>query len=322
MSVNEAFACNAKNGQIWQDAVLGFVVGDALGAPAEFGERWMRDMDPVKGMRSGGVFDVPEGGWTDDTSMVLATMDSLKNGFSREEIMNRFLAWYRCGEYSWSGRPIGVGKQILKALERYETERNLDTCGGCKETDNGNGSLMRILPVCLYGYEKQKNGELTLTETLDMIHQTSDLTHAHIRSKIACGLYYFILQAVLDEAGDIAERIQAGLDRGFEYYIQESEIEYYDRIRNLGEFRNAVCDEIRSSGYVVDTLEAVIWCLITAWTYKDSVLKAVNLGLDTDTIAALTGAVAGLYYGFENIPEEWLMVLKESDKIKKICHGM
>ena len=322
MSGREALACDGRTGQIWRDAVLGFAVGDALGAPAEFGERWMRDMDPVKEMRSGGVFDVPEGGWTDDTSMVLATMDSLQHGFSREDMMERFLAWYRRGEYSWSGRPIGVGKQMLKALERYEAERDLETCGGCAEEDNGNGSLMRILPVCLYGYLQQRAGKWTIREVLDRIHQTSALTHAHMRSKIACGLYCFIICEVLGGTGELAERIQTGLNRGFEYYQQEPEVRYYDRVRNLGELRILGRDEVRSSGYVVDTFEAVIWCLVMEDTYRDCVLKAVNLGLDTDTIAALTGAVAGLYYGCEKIPEEWMLALKDRDKIEEICHRM
>lgn len=141
---------------IWLNGIMGFAVGDALGAPVEFGERWMRDMDPVKEMRSGGIFDVPEGGWTDDTSMTIATLESLKNGFNPEDIMKRFLSWYRTGEYSWCGKPIGVGKQILRSLEQYEENGDINTCGCKTEMDNGNGSLMRMLPVCMYGYMKKK----------------------------------------------------------------------------------------------------------------------------------------------------------------------
>ena len=122
--------------RICLNGIMGFAIGDALGAPAEFGERWMRDMDPVKEMRSGGEFDVPEGGWTDDTSMTIATMESLKNGFDPEDMMKRFLSWYRTGEYSWCGKPIGIGKQVLRALEHYEQFGDIGTCGGRTEMDN------------------------------------------------------------------------------------------------------------------------------------------------------------------------------------------
>lgn len=305
--------------RIYLNGILGFAVGDALGAPAEFGERWMRDMDPVKEMRSGGVFDVPEGGWTDDTSMTVATLESLKNGFDPEDMMNRFLAWYRTGEYSWCGKPIGVGKQILKALERYEQSGDIEMCGGRTETDNGNGSLMRILPICLYGYLKQKNGECSTEDVIQMLHRTSTITHSHMRSKLACGLYYFLVEAVLDKRGDLRECIQEGLKRGFTYYDSEPELYYYERLKDLEWFCQLGRSEIKSSGYVVDTLEAVIWCLATSDAFRESLLKAVNLGLDTDTIAALAGGLAGLYYGYEEIPGEWLSVLKKRKELEELC---
>jgi len=301
--------------RIYLNGMIGFAVGDALGAPAEFGERWMRDMDPVKKMRSGGVFDVPEGGWTDDTSMTIATMESLKNGFDPEDMMKRFLSWYRTGEYSWCGKPIGIGKQVLKALEHYEQFGDIGTCGGRTEMDNGNGSLMRMLPVCLYGYEMQKRGKYGTDDVVRMIHQASELTHAHMRSKIACGLYYFLVEAILDNRGNLYECIRYGLKQGMEYYGSELELRFYERLKDLEWFCRLDRDEIRSSGYVVDTLEAVIWCLVTTNTFKESLLKAVNLGLDTDTIAALTGGLAGLHYGYEEIPGEWIEVLKMRDEL-------
>ncbi len=305
--------------QICLNGIMGFAIGDAIGAPAEFGERWMRDMDPVKEMRSGGVFDVPEGGWTDDTSMAIATLESLKNGFDLEDMMKRFLSWYRTGEYSWCGKPIGVGKQILKALECYEQSGDIRTCGGGTENDNGNGSLMRILPICLYGYLKQKNEECCTEDVIQMLHRTSSLTHSHMCSKVACGLYYFLVRAILDKRGELRECIRCGLMQGMEYYSSEPELRYYRRLKNLEWFCQLDRNEINSSGYVVDTLEAVIWCLATTDTFKESLLKAVNLGLDTDTIAALTGGLAGLFYGYDAIPKEWLDALKRKEELETLC---
>lgn len=301
--------------KIFLNGIMGFVVGDALGAPAEFGERWMRDLDPVKEMRSGGVFDVPPGGWTDDTSMTVATMESLKMGFSPVDMMNRFLSWYRTGEYSWCKKPIGVGKQILKALEHYEQNLDIHICGGADEIDNGNGSLMRILPVCL----QVKQGNYHIEDAIQRIHETSVLTHAHKRSLIACGMYYFIVSAILDGKEMFIERIQKGIDEAFRFYAQEPELEYYTRVRNLQEFRHVEREQISSSGYVIDTFEAVIWCLITTETFKECLLKAVNLGLDTDTIAAIAGGLAGLYYGYKEIPQEWLEVIKERERLEELC---
>ena len=136
----------------FRDGIIGLAIGDMLGAPVEFGERWMRDEDPVKGPRSGGIFDLPPGAWTDDTSMTLATLHSLKAGFDPQDLMNRFLAWLRTGAYTLDGEAIGIGKQILRSLEHYEAHGDLTACGGTGERDNGNGSLMRILPVCLYAH--------------------------------------------------------------------------------------------------------------------------------------------------------------------------
>lgn len=312
---------------IEKNGIWGFIVGDSMGAAVEFGERWMRDFDPVKDMRSGGMFEVPVGGWTDDTSMVLATLQSLKSGYHPANIMNEFVLWLRQGKYSFFPYPIGIGKQILRAIEAYEISRDIHTCGPCMEQDNGNGSLMRILPVCLYGYGKQKENAMTMEEVLDMIHEVSGLTHNHMRSKIACGLYYFMVYEILENHGTLVERMQSGLDKGFRFYRMENslnfgedvnrELSHFSRLRDLHIFRQEKRAQINSTGYVVDTLEAAVWCLITEDTYKNSILKAVNLGLDTDTIAAVTGGLAGLYYGYDEIPEEWISKVQRKDMIEE-----
>ena len=306
--------------RVYLNGIMGFAVGDALGAPAEFGERWMRDLDPVKEMRSGGVFDVPEGGWTDDTAMTIATLESLKHGFNPEDMMKRYLSWYRTGEYSWCGKPIGVGKQILRALERYEQTGEIVSCGGGTESDNGNGSLMRMLSICLYLYRKRKLEEVKITDVIRMIHEASGLTHAHRRSLIACGLYYFIVSAILWEEGTLAERIQTGINYGFTFYESEKELNAYGRLRNISDFQKIPREQISSTGYVVDTLEAVIWSLITTENFQECLLRAVNLGMDSDTIAAIAGGLAGLYYGYEEIPAEWLAVLKQKNELEELCH--
>lgn len=298
----------------FRDGIIGLAIGDMLGAPVEFGERWMRDEDPVKGPRSGGIFDLPRGAWTDDTSMTLATLYSLKTGFSPQDLMCCFLAWLRTGDYTLNGEAIGIGKQILRSLEHYEAHGDLTACGGIGERDNGNGSLMRILPVCLYAHARN----LPTGDAIRMVHDASGLTHNHPRSKIACGLYYFLTAAMLDESGPLHQRLQAGLDRGFAHYHTD-ELRHFDRVRSAEALRQLPRDEIRSSGYVVDSFEAALWCLVTEDSFETSLLKAVNLGLDTDTIAAIAGGLAGLYYGYDQIPAEWRSVLLQRAEIEALC---
>lgn len=304
------------------NGIMGFAVGDALGAPAEFGERWMRDMDPVREMRSGGIFEVPPGGWTDDTAMTLATLESLKHGFDPKDMMNRFTAWCMEGAYTWSGEAIGIGKQILRAIEAYRAGGDIESCGCAAESDNGNGSLMRILPVSLYCRSLQQRG-LSLPEALHMIAQASALTHRHPRSIIACGIYHFLVCAILDEPGTLPDRIQSGLSRGFAFYrsqpVYSEELNHYDRLANIDFLAAVPRDQINSTGYVVDTLEAALWCLVTTDSYRACALKAVNLGLDTDTIAAIAGGLAGLFYGLKAIPAEWLSALQNRDQIESAC---
>lgn len=309
---------------LFRDAIIGFAVGDALGAPAEFGERWMRDLDPVHEMRSGGIFEVPVGGWTDDTSMTLATLDSLRHGYNAEDIMKRFVSWLRTGEYSIFDEPIGIGKQILRAIEHYEANGDIHSCGCSAETDNGNGSLMRILPLCLYCHRQKQDQSLSGDDVIGMIHETSALTHSHPRSLIACGMYYFMIESLLENEGDLITLLQKGIGKGIAYYTNTGksfadELQHYAGTLNLDTLRHIHRDRINSSGYVVDTFESVLWCLITTDTFEAALLKAVNLGLDTDTIAAIAGGLAGIYYGYSSIPSEWTASLVKRTEIETLC---
>lgn len=307
---------------IWLDGIMGVVVGDALGVPVEFCSREELKLGPVEDMEEYGTYDMPVGCWSDDSSMVLATLVSLKNGYHPEDIMERFVKWLEHGEYTPTGFTFDVGNTCCKAIERYMVERNIATCGCTGERDNGNGSLMRILPICLYMYEKQKAEGLSDDEVIAIIHEGSALTHAHMRSKIACGLYFFMVRSIIEHEGELLAGLQRGIDEGFAYYEQYSEcadeLKHYDRIRYLDQFQNVEEKEIKSSGYVVATLEAALWSLLRTNSYADSVLVAVNLGDDTDTVAAVAGGLAGLFYGYEAIPPEWIKCIKKREWIEEM----
>ena len=163
-------------------------------------------------------------------------------------------------------------------------------------------------------------------EAVRAIHEVSALTHNHLRSQIACGLYYFMVKAILDGEGDLISRLQEGLDNGWAYYRGDvrnlTELAYYGRIRSLTDFRKLPSEAIRSTGYVVDSLEAAVWALITTASLEECLLKAVNLGDDSDTVGAIAGGLAGLYYGYESIPKAWLNAIQKREWLEAMISAL
>ena len=308
---------------IWKDGVMGVVTGDALGCPVQFETRAEVATHPVAGMRGYGTFNLPAGSWTDDSSLTLALLESLKrtDAVDLNDIMGNFVKWLDKGEFTPYGYSFDIGGGTMSAVCRYMRQKDPLKCGGNDEWNNGNGSLMRILPACLFAYAKKMNDD----EAIQTVHQVSSLTHAHIRANIACGLYYFMVKAILDGEGGLQDRLQAGLTYGFAYYERtlsgHENLRYYDRLRDLKQFAQLPVDKIRSSGYVVDTLEAAVWSLITTDSFEAALLKAVNLGEDTDTVGAVAGGLGGLFYGYQGIPAQWVNALQKKEWIESLCEN-
>ena len=313
---------------IWKDGMLGLIVGDALGVPVEFMSRTELMKNPVTGMREYGTHHQPMGTWSDDSSMALAELDSIRTvgTIDYTDMMERFSRWCMYGEYTPFGEVFDIGIATSRALMNYAKGIAPLESGGKTEWDNGNGSLMRILPVCLYLFERQKKVCTSENESIYIIHAVSALTHAHVRSQMACGIYYFLVKAILEEEGSLENRLQKGMDRAYQYYRQDlsnhRELENYKRLADLSEFKETPKEGIKSSGYVVDTLEAAVWCLLHSHSYKETVLMAVNLGEDTDTVGAVAGGLAGLYYKEEGIPQEWTQVLQRREWIEEVLQGV
>ncbi len=294
-----------------KSVIFGHAVGDALGVPVEFVSREELEGAPVSDMEGYGTYPYPEGCWSDDTSMTLAALDSLKDGkIDYREIMENFIKWLMEDKYTPTGETFDAGMTCIKAIEKYAEEKTLQ-CGCTGERSNGNGSLMRILPFILYCEYNNYQGDW-----LELIHTASALTHAHLRSKIGCGIYAFVLRELLKKPE--INSVYIGLEKAYQQYSGESEIEYYKRIFDK-DFKKLKREEIKSSGYIVDTLEASIWCLLNSKSYKDCVLEAVNLGDDTDTVGAVTGGLAGALYGYDEIPYIWINVLKQKELIEDLC---
>ncbi len=316
-------------------AVMGLCVGDALGVPVEFMSREALRADPVTGMRGHGVHDQPPGTWSDDSSMALCLLDSLARGLDYTDVMQRFVSWMYEGEYTPQGELFDIGGITKKALFRFGRGADPLLCGGRAEHDNGNGSLMRVLPLvfhlhsrfgyplsCLAGTVEKR--ERAKEEFFGIIHNVSSLTHAHPRSRIACGMYLCIAGAIIGDYRPSA--VGAGLYEAKRYYEKREgyaeELRHFERMysgNSVRDFMNLPEEEIRSGGYVVDTLEAALWCFLNTNSYESCVLKAVNLGGDTDTTAAVAGGLAGMAYGLNAIPEAWLRQLARRDYIEGLC---
>ena len=307
---------NAKLKNKILGGIFGLAVADAEGVPVEFQSRESLRNNPVTDMKGYGTHNQPPGTWSDDTSLTLCLLDSLTNeGIDYADIMQRFLLWLDKGEYTAHGKVFDVGIATRKAIHRYRKGTEPLQCGGTSEQDNGNGSLMRILPLAFYC--KSTKGE----SFMDIIHNVSSLTHAHKRSHIACGVYLIIARSLLEES-DLKSTISSSLKKAEEFYGNKKE--YAEDLKHYGrlfkkDFSELPEKKIKSSGYVVDTLEAALWCLFNTSNYKDCVLRAVNLGEDTDTVAAVAGGLAGMFYGVEGIPKEWLDQLARREYIEKLC---
>ena len=306
--------------------MLGHAIGDALGVPVEFLSRDKLDTSPVTEMKGFGTYYVPAGAWSDDTSMSLAALESLAKGeINYFEIMVNFSKWLEEGMFTPTGDTFDVGKTCLRSILDFiyacyskenscfmPSEFDITKCGQQGEFYNGNGSLMRIHPFTLMTWT-DKSLKPNFEEIID---KASALTHGHERSKLACRIYSLILFNLLDMPTKYS--VNLALNMAKCRYCQSPEYEHFERLFDVN-FDKLDRDSIKSSGYVIDTLEAAVWCLLTTDSYKECVLKAVNLGDDTDTVAAIAGGLAGALYGYDAIPKEWLDTLIKRDYIEELC---
>ena len=311
-------------------AILGLVVGDALGVPAEFKSRIELKRNPVTDMVGYGTHNQPAGTWSDDSSMTIATMEWINemdhNELDYALLMDKFSNWFLYGDYTPYGHQFDCGIATSRAMMNYGRGIAPLECGGKSDSDNGNGSLMRILPAALWCGRGLAGEEV---KDADFIFHVSAVTHAHIRSKIGCLIYAKLIADLLySRSTDKFETIQKSLVNSKKYLeaMGDTQITYeigkYDRLWELEKFKKLEEHDIKSTGYVVDTLEAAIWCFLNTDTYKECVLKAVNLGDDTDTVGAVAGGLAGLYYGLEEIPAEWINILPKKEWIIELAERL
>ena len=304
--------------KIVKGMLLGLATADALGVPVEFDYRGSLKEDPVVNMRSGGSWGQEAGTWSDDTSLTIAAMESISRlkKIDYNDVMENFLKWYERDAFTATGYRFDIGNTTRSAIVRFSRKLLPPIkCGATEENSNGNGSLMRILPATFYLYAKG-NGKLNAA-ALETIHEFSALTHGHIISKMACGIYSLIAAQILN-GKNLSDAFSIGMTQAQNFYGTNATFKHFSRLCDEN-FATLPENKISSSGYVVDTLEAALWCLLNTDNYKSLALKAVNLGGDTDTIGAVAGGLAGIYYGAESIPAEWFATLKRRGYLEKIA---
>ncbi len=301
-----------NNKDIYKNSINGFIIGDALGVPVEFNDREKLKKEPVKEMKGYGTHNQPPGTWSDDTSMILAEMDSIaeKKNIDYYDIMEKITQWAINNKYTATGITFDIGLTTQKAIYKYTQEKEPTRCGGNEIYDNGNGSLMRILPFVIFSIENKLKEE----EEVELINKASSLTHANEISLVGCKIYSDIVKMLIQKK-TLSEAINQTKKINYTKYYTENSLNYYSKILN-GTIINLKEEEIESSGFIVSTLEASIWSLYHSKSYEEAILKAVNLGGDTDTIAAITGSMAGILFG--NIPEKWLQKIKNKELIDDI----
>jgi len=294
--------------------LFGIAIGDALGVPVEFMSRKHLQVTPVIGMREHGTHHQPAGTWSDDSAMSFLLVEQLIEGYDIEGLGKKFCQWYQYNYWTPHGEIFDIGVATRNALDKVAKGISALESGECDDYSNGNGSLMRILPLAIYLQDKPIDQRFCITK------EVSGITHSHIRSVIGCFFAVeFVIQLLKSKDKCDAYYEAQNIVRDYLHLIdiKSTEIELYNRIL-FDDISRIPEQDIYASGYVLHTLEASLWAFLTTDNFKEAVLKAVNLGNDADTIGAITGGMAGLFYGVEQIPEEWINQLAGTKNIENL----
>lgn len=292
----------------------GVIVGDALGVPVEFKLRSALDENPVRELQGFGTYNVPPGTWSEDSSLLLCTLYSLlAQKLDLADLAQRFVRFLDHAYMTPGGQVFDVGSTTAAAIQRIRTGVPLEEAGGDSEADNGNGALTRTLPLALR-FARESDATLAL-----FAQRASSLTHRHPRAQIGSAYYSVFSKALLEGETPAAayRRSNAFARAHYDSHRYAGELRHYARLLD-GRIDQLGREVVPSSGYIVHTLEAAVWCLLTTHSYEEAVLRAVNLGGDTDTTASVTGGLAGICYGIEAVPERWRLAIARAEDLEDL----
>ena len=297
-------------------AFFGIAIGDALGVPVEFMSRSHLSQNPVVNFEQEYFNNESKGIWSDDSSLTFCLAETIIEEFSIKLLSEKIKAWYLENYWAPNGVAFEIGLATRNAIDRLEKGVPPTESGSNGEYSNGNGSLMRIAPLAFYLIND------SIEDRFQTIKGVSSITHSHIRSVISCFFFIEFLQNLM-KTNDKFEAFE-NTQNTVRDYINSTSCNndekalflrlFYDKIYHLDQ------DEIYSTAYVIHTLEASIWSFMNTNTYDEAVLKAINLGHDTDTTGSVTGAIAGLFYGITQINKGFINTIVRSKDIEDLSN--
>ncbi|MBM7073501.1 ADP-ribosylglycohydrolase family protein [Shewanella sp. 202IG2-18] len=277
-------------------ALQGLALGDALGTTLEFKPRG--SFTPISDIVGGGPFKLEAGQWTDDTSMMLCLADSLIecDGHNADDEIKRYLDWHQNGSNSCTGECFDIGNTVAAALNKFK-KTNKALAGSNDEYSAGNGSLMRIAPVALFYHQS------SIEYACEIAAISSQTTHAEPRCIDACRFMAYLLHKIINKQNASSKEQLLTFTKPSNEFS-----DFHPDITKVvkGSYKHKAQSEIKGSGFVVESLEAALWCFYHSENFKEGALLAANLGDDADTTAAIYGQLAGAFYGSDALPREWL----------------
>ncbi len=309
-----------------KDALLGVAVADAIGVPVEFQSRQELAQNPVLDIRGYGTYQQPPGTWSDDSSLTFCLAESLSHTYDLADMAEKFIQWKKGQLWTPHGKVFDIGLTTRTSIDQLElilrkgnpADLTYLRYSNADEYTNGNGSLMRIMPLLFHLEGKG------MEEQFECIWEVSALTHGHIRAALASAIYLRLAEYLRHGHSPLAayQAMQKDINQYWDRRgVIAKERQLFHRILQ-GNIQDANIDTIQSDGYVLHSLEAALWCLLREETYEATILSAVNLGSDTDTTAAIVGGLAGLYYGADSIPGHWLRALARLEDIENLCNQL
>ena len=304
-------------------AFFGVAIGDAVGVPFEFFSREEMSLKPASDMIGHGTHNQPIGTWSDDSSLTFCLAEALaNNGYDLTSISFNFHMWKNTAYWSARGEVFDIGVTTSIAISRLLAILDNDEDDELKmlkhqsfEDENGNGSLMRIMPMLFYIFGKP------ISQQFEMIWEVSALTHRHIRAAMSCLIYLKFAEKLLEGKGPNTSYLEMRKEI-IEFWndidFSESESMHFKRLIQK-DIRNVKIDDLKSGGYVIEVLESSIWFFLNSSSYRETILSIINIGHDTDTSAAIAGGLAGIYYGVEGIPQDWVSQIARKDDIEDLA---
>lgn len=300
------------------NSVLSLFLGDAFGVPLEFCSREKCKELNIKTMKGNMTHNQLAGTWSDDGAMTLATLYSIieNKSVNYDDIAMRFFEWLQLGKYSARGKVFDCGETTYQSICNYAQETiPAELCGSKDKNASGNGSLMRMLPIAIYTFFEKGLNDI---DKFEIISKTSSITHRNETCKLGCCIYSKYIEHLL-EGYTKETAYQLLKEDNFTDYFPQEIVNKYSRILK-GNIATISENNVKSTGYIVDSLEASLWSILTNDDYENSIVTAANLGGDTDTIAAITGSIAGIIYNYEDIPPNWIEPLAKKEEIVNVTN--